>query len=343
MKLITFTVPSYNSQDYLSKCVESLLKAGEDAEIIIVNDGSKDDTAKIADEYAAKYPDIVRAVHKENGGHGSGVNKGIELATGRYFKVVDSDDWLREDALAELMATLRKHRDEDVQPDMYVANFVYDKVYENDSYVSKYDDKMPVGKLFGWEAVKPFRLWRMLLMHSLIYRTPMLRDCGLKLPEHTFYVDEIYAYVPLPHVKSMYYMDIDLYDYFIGRSDQSVTIENMTKRYAQQMKVMYVMYNAYSYEQIKKMPKPLRRLCKHILFTISMNVTFFTTAKDDPERRAAFKKMWQDFKASDKKLYGWLRYRTWGNFLLGLMPWKMKGAISTAAYKFLCKHVKLGM
>lgn len=343
MKLITFAVPSYNSQDYLANCVGSLLKAGEEAEIIIVNDGSKDDTAKIADEYAAKYPTIVRAVHKENGGHGSGVNKGIELATGLYYKVVDSDDWLREDALAVLMDTLRKHVAEGTAPDMYISNFIYDKVYAGESYVSKYTDKMPVDRFFGWESVKTFRLWRMLLMHALIYRTQMLRDCGLKLPEHTFYVDEIYAYVPLPHVKTMYYLDIDLYDYFIGRSDQSVTIENMTKRYDQQMRVMYVMFGAYSYEEIKKMPKPLRKLAFHILFTIMMNTSFFTTSKDTPERRAAYKKMWKDFKATDKKLYKKLRYRTWGCLVLNLLPWKLKGAITTASYKFLCKHVKLGM
>ena len=94
MKYITFTVPCYNSQDYMERCIDSLLPGGEDVEIIIVNDGSTDATAQIADDYAARYPGIVRAVHKKNGGHGSGVNKGLELATGAYFKVVDSDDWL---------------------------------------------------------------------------------------------------------------------------------------------------------------------------------------------------------------------------------------------------------
>lgn len=93
-KLISFAVPSYNSQAYLNKCIDSLLVGGDDVEIIIVNDGSKDNTAAIADEYAAKYPDIVKAVHKPNGGHGSGVNAGLKIATGIYYKVVDSDDWL---------------------------------------------------------------------------------------------------------------------------------------------------------------------------------------------------------------------------------------------------------
>ena len=99
-KLITFAVPCYNSAAYMRHCIETLLSAGEQAEIILVDDGSvKDDTPAICDEYAAKYPTIVKAIHQENGGHGEGVNQGIRNATGLYYKVVDSDDWLDTDAL----------------------------------------------------------------------------------------------------------------------------------------------------------------------------------------------------------------------------------------------------
>ena len=94
MKYITFTVPCYNSQDYMRHCIDNLVAAGEDVEVIIVNDGSKDDTGKIADEYEKKYPTIVKAIQKENGGHGSGVMAGIRNAEGMFFKVVDSDDWM---------------------------------------------------------------------------------------------------------------------------------------------------------------------------------------------------------------------------------------------------------
>ena len=103
MKYITFAVPCYNSQDYMRRCVDSLLAGGRDVEIILINDGSSDDTGQIADEYQLRYPDIVRAVHKLNGGHGSGVNKGLELARGLYYKVVDSDDWLDAGAYRMLL------------------------------------------------------------------------------------------------------------------------------------------------------------------------------------------------------------------------------------------------
>jgi glycosyltransferase involved in cell wall biosynthesis len=103
MKKISFVVPCYNSEDYMERCIDSLLVLGEDVEIIIVNDGSKDNTGKIADKYQKKYPTIVKAIHKENGGHGSGVNAGIKNAKGKYFKVVDSDDWLDKDSLIKLL------------------------------------------------------------------------------------------------------------------------------------------------------------------------------------------------------------------------------------------------
>ena len=97
-KLITFAVPCYNSAAYMRHCIETLLSAGEQAEIILVDDGSvKDETPAICDEYAAQYPTIVKAIHQENGGHGEGVNQGIRNATGLYYKVVDSDDWLDTD------------------------------------------------------------------------------------------------------------------------------------------------------------------------------------------------------------------------------------------------------
>lgn len=103
MKHLTITVPCFNSEDYLERCLDSLVIGGENVEIIIVNDGSTDRTGEIAEQYARQFPKIVTVVHKENGGHGSGVNAGLALATGMYFKVVDSDDWLEADAYRALL------------------------------------------------------------------------------------------------------------------------------------------------------------------------------------------------------------------------------------------------
>ena len=120
MKLLTIAIPSYNSENYLSKCIESLLPGGEDVEILVVNDGSKDNTSAIGHEYEAKYPGIVKVIDKENGGHGSAVNAGVEHATGLFFKVVDSDDWVKKSAYLEILEKLKDFAGSDVIIDMLI-------------------------------------------------------------------------------------------------------------------------------------------------------------------------------------------------------------------------------
>ena len=241
MKLLSFTVPCYNSAAYMGKCVESLLKGGEDVEIIIVDDGSTDETAQIADDYAEKYPSVVRVIHKENGGHGSAVNAGIENAQGLFFKVVDSDDWVKEEAYVQILEVLKNLAGGEKTLDMLVSNFVYEKVGENRHKVMRYKHALPVGEMFTWEDVKHFHKGQYILMHSVIFRTKLLRECGLKLPEHTFYVDNLYVFEPLPYVRNMYYLDVNFYRYFIGRTDQSVNEEVMIGRIDQQIQVNKLM------------------------------------------------------------------------------------------------------
>lgn len=122
MKYISFAIPSYNSEDYMSHAIESILPGGEDVEIIVVNDGSKDGTSEIAHEYKNKYPNIVRVVDKDNGGHGDAVNSGLSHATGKYFKVVDSDDWVDEDSLHKILEFLKELEEEDKEIDMLISN-----------------------------------------------------------------------------------------------------------------------------------------------------------------------------------------------------------------------------
>lgn len=265
MKLITFAVPCYNSEEYLSRCVESLLPAGKDCEIILIDDGSADNTGIIADRYARNYPDIVRTVHKENGGHGSGVNMGMAMASGLYYKVVDSDDWLDGKALKTLLDTIKRHIREGRLPDLYITDFVYEKVNEGSRYERSFRKNFPAKEFFSWKEVKRFHTSSVLLMHALVYRTDKLRESGTVLPEHTFYVDNIFAYQPLPYTKTLSYLNIPLYRYYIGRSDQSVSAENITKRYLQQIRVMRALTDAYPYREIARFPKGLKRYMLHDL------------------------------------------------------------------------------
>ena len=342
MKYITFAVPCYNSQAYMRKCVESLLAGGEDVEIIIVNDGSQDDTLSIAREYEEKYPTIVRVVDKENGGHGSGVNAGLALAAGLYYKVVDSDDWVDQAAYRHLLATLKRHAAENGSPDLYIVNYVYEHSADNTRHVSKYDKKFPAEVKTDWNGVKPFHFSHMLLMHSLVYRTDVLREqCGLVLPEHTFYVDDIFSYNPLPYTRSICYLDADFYRYFIGRADQSVNIVNMVKRFEMQRRVMLAMTDAWTYDEIKKQPKGLKKYMFHALVAYMMTTLLFICSKDEPERREAHKTMWAHIKERDKKLYRKLRYRTYV-LIATLLPWKIRGWALVRGYRTLCRRIKLG-
>ena len=246
MKLLTITVPCYNSENYMKKCVDSLLEGGENVEILIVDDGSSDKTAQIADEYAEKFPTIVRAIHQENGGHGEAVNTGLRNATGIFFKVVDSDDWVNKEAYLKILSTLEHLLGGDKSLDMLISNFVYEKQGASRKKVMQYRRCFPVEEMFGWEQIRHMPKGKYLLMHSMIYRTRLLKDCGLKLPKHTFYVDNLFAFEPLPFVKNMYYLDVNFYRYFIGREDQSVHESVMIKRIDQQLRVNRLMVEAYT-------------------------------------------------------------------------------------------------
>lgn len=237
-KTITFVVPCFNSEAYMDTCIASLLECGDDIQIIIVNDGSQDRTAEKADVWAFAYPDIITAVHKENGGHGSAVNCGLSLATGQYFKVVDSDDWLDEAAMAKVMTYLRAQANRPNPTDLVVTNYVYEKVYEDNRKVMNCHNFFPNRKEISWSHMGPFNFTQYLHMHSVIYRAELLKQIDLTLPENCFYVDNVYVYTPLPHVRSIYYMDIDAYHYFIGREGQSVSVEAMYDRIDQHVIVM---------------------------------------------------------------------------------------------------------
>ena len=292
-KLITFAVPCYNSAAYMRHCIETLLSAGEQAEIILVDDGSvKDETPAICDEYAAKYPTIVKAIHQENGGHGEGVNQGIRNATGLYYKVVDSDDWLDTDALQKVLARLHTLVTRGTAPDLMICNYVYEHTEDGTSHTVRYTNVFPQERLFTWMHVGHFRPDQNLLMHSVMYRTEVLRKCGMVLPKHTFYVDNIFVYQPLPFVKTMYYMDLDLYRYFIGRADQSVNESVMVKRVDQQLRVTRHMIDCQDLDALKG-EKKLRTYMLHYLSMMMAVSDIFLLLDGSAEAKEKQKGLWQ--------------------------------------------------
>lgn len=301
MKLLSVAVPCYNSQEYMRNCIDSLLEGQDLVEIIIVDDGSKDNTAAIADEYAAKYPDIVKAVHQENGGHGEAVNTGLRNATGLYFKVVDSDDWVNKEAYLAILNKLREITGGPQTLDMMISNFVYEKQGAKRKKVMRYKSYMPENKIFTWKEMGRMPVGKYILMHSVIYRTGLLRDCGLELPKHTFYVDNLFVYQPLPHVQTMYYMDVNFYRYFIGREDQSVHEDVMIRRIDQQLFVNRIMIDTIA--GAKNIEKNIRRYMLRYL-DIIMAVSSIMLIRSGTEENLNKKKdLWKYLKNADIRIY----------------------------------------
>lgn len=316
----------------MTHCIETLLTGKEKVEIIIINDGSKDKTLEIAKSFQKKYPNIIKVVDKENEGHGSGVNNGLSLASGLYYKVVDSDDWVSEKALQKILKKLEQFQEKNQSIDLIITNYVYEK--EEKQKVVNYKN-IPENKIFTWKDTKKFKIGEYLLMHSAIYRTEFLKDTKIKLPNHTFYVDNIFVYYPLPKVQKMYYMNIDFYRYFIGREDQSVNEKVMIKRIDQQIFVTKTMIN-FGSPLIYKRTEP--KLCTYQLhyLAIMMSIcTILLKVENTKQSKKKIQDLWQYLKEFDEKLYHQIRYRSLATLTTLPRPIAVYGyKIARKIYKF---------
>lgn len=338
MKLITFTVPCYNSEQYMKNCIDGLLLAGDDAEIILVDDGSTDGTGAIADDYAQRYPQLVRVIHQANGGHGEGVNQGVIHARGLYFKTVDSDDWLDAEALQKLMALLRQFSQMEQPVDLIITNYVYEHTEDNTQRVVRYRNVFPRDRVFGWDDVGHFTATQFILMHAAIYRTDVLRRSKLQLPKHTFYVDNVFVYQPLPEVKSLYYMDLDLYRYYIGRPDQSVTEENMIRRIDQQISVTKIMADAHDLELLEQQNKRLALYMYHYLSIMLMICNIYLMLSGREENYKKQEELWQWLREKHPATFRRMRYRS--SNVVFLLPGKVGRDIDLFFYKWVRKRYK---
>ncbi|WP_163581018.1 glycosyltransferase family 2 protein [Gracilibacillus saliphilus] len=329
MKLLSVVIPCYNSQDYMRYCVESLLSGGQEVEILLVNDGSSDRTAEIAEEYAHKYPDVVKAIHQSNGGHGAAVNTGIQHATGLYIKVVDSDDWVDVRSYIKILDTLRQFSIENQQVDMIVSNFVYEKEGARYKKVMKYENVLPEGRIFRWDDIKHFHKGQYILMHSVIYRTRLLQNCGLELPRHTFYVDNLYVFTPLEFVEKIYYINVDFYRYYIGREDQSVQENIMIQRIDQQIKVNKLMIDRAQQMNIKN-ENLQHYLLRHLeIVTVVSAILLIRSGTAENLRKK--KELMRYIKENDLRLYRSLKYGIMGRLIN--LPGRAGRKISVGAYK----------
>jgi glycosyltransferase involved in cell wall biosynthesis len=337
MKYISFVVPSYNSEKYLNKCIDSLLVCKEHVEIIIVNDGSKDNTINIANEYKEKYPETIIVIDKENGGHGSGLNAGLEVASGIYYKCVDSDDWVDAESYIKLINTMILHEKNNQLPDMYFVNEVYERIDLNKSYEEKLENRIKPNEFITWKDVKLDGVADFLMMHEMIIKRDIILKSNTVLPHHTFYVDNIYAFKPLYHVKTMYYLNIPFYRYYVGRPNQSVTLNNMSKNYYMQIRVMKELCLSYTLDELKSLDKHHYKYMMHDLIVKSYLTFFFVYIKHDKQKIKEYKEYFKEFKSKNRKLYKKLRYRTYF-FVVSLLIKPLKILAVKIGYKQIIKN-----
>lgn len=301
MKYISFVVPCYNSESYMEKCIDSLLIGKDDVEIIIIDDGSTDNTGDIADRYAKDYPSIVKVIHQKNGGHGEGINVGLKHAKGKYFKVVDSDDWVSKEAYLKLLKEI-KH----IDADLVVTNYVYTYTDGRKDHIINFSNVFLEDEEITWDRIGHFKVTQYLSLHSLMYKKSVLDKTHIKLPKHVFYEDNLFIYLPLINTKTIYYVNVDFYHYYIGRPDQSVQTAQIIKRSSHQVLVSERVCNAYDLDMIKskKLKKVMVRECT-LLMCLGV---IFSRLNKTPEGEREYKELWQSIKEHNPKLYKKLRY-----------------------------------
>ena len=287
-KLLTFCVPSYNSEAYLSHALDSLIPGGDKLEVLIIDDGSKDKTLEIAKDYEKRYPDIFKAIHQENKGHGGAINTALSYATGDYFKVLDSDDWVDEKGLFALLDCIEKTQ----EPDLILMPYMYRHSYDSEEgRLITYNHSVKPGVICTWKNVKRFGSSRNLTLHSVVYKTAMLHEAKIVLPEHCFYEDNYFIYAPLPHVKKLIYIEVPMYKYLLGREGQSMQTKNLVKRNENLIRVASLAFNSVDLKALKKTDKYLYRLMKHQLAMMVCSPLLYTSLKEkkvSKQEKAAF-------------------------------------------------------
>lgn len=231
MKTLTISVAAYNVELYLEHLLNSLICADvmDQLEILIIDDGSKDGTPQIAARYQGQYPESIRLITKPNGGHGSTINRGIQEATGKYFRALDGDDWVNSEHLANLVKDL-----DHINSDMILS--AYCACYENGrrEVVEEYPE-LEKGKEYHFDEIWRPDFW--MRYHSVIFRTDILKEHRIRLDEHCFYVDVEFMLFPIPYVDTIYYYKDDIYCYRLGLEGQSVSSQSRMKNIAHSQKV----------------------------------------------------------------------------------------------------------
>ena len=224
-KLISIIIPTYNMQSYLRHCLDSLIVSDQQMEfleVIVVNDGSNDQSTVIAHEYANKYPNSFHVIDKENGNYGSCINVGLEIATGKYVKVLDADDSFDTTNFDDYLRFLNG-----VDVDMIITPYVIvDEIGNEKHYVSYY---LPVNSILTWQQLTPAFKKKSLQMHAVTYKRQNLIDINYRQTEGISYTDQEWIFTPLTAVDSAVAYPKVIYKYLVGRAGQTISQETFKR------------------------------------------------------------------------------------------------------------------
>jgi len=238
-KVLTVVVPSYNIEKYLEKCLDSFIipEIMEEIEIIIVNDGSKDKTAMIGKEYEDRYPKTFKLISKENGGHGSTINVGIKVASGKYFKVVDGDDWVEKEAFLNLVKVLRTSTQDLVVNNCCTFNNITAEV-----------NKVTVDKQIEYN--KTYNLDDIIAEHNFsitmpLYniKTSILKLNNIIIDENCYYADTEFILYPIIYVNDLIFIDEYVYMYRINQASQSISMNGYYKNRKDRKQIIISLLN----------------------------------------------------------------------------------------------------
>lgn len=307
-KIITVTVPSYNAKDYLDRCLTSFITDCEEInnkiEVLIVNDGSTDETERVASQYVQKHPEMFRLINKENGGHGSGINTGIANANGKYFKIVDADDWVNVKEWKSFVQMLET-QDVDVVASDYLC--IQDETYNVLKEKNAASDESVYHSV---RIMSKGEITDVIKMHSMTIKTSILQKNKINIDEHCFYVDAEYITYPMPYIETVYYDKRFLYMYRLGRDGQSMDVRSMQKNQKQHRYVMGRMLEKYLIMPLDNKPYHRAYIEKCIAQMVESHYQIYLSLDDVNEAKKGAKKMDQMLKRQCPGVYRAVSKRT---------------------------------
>jgi putative glycosyltransferase len=249
-KLLSIVVPTYNIAQYIDKCIESFKQVDKKYystfEVIVVNDGSTDNSLQIVEGLIADTQLDIRVITKANGGHGSTINVGINEATGKFFKVIDGDDWID---VSNFEIFIKKLEKADV--DLVITDYTEQHIYNQTEKKITFSDELEINKVYSGLPSKRIP------MHAVTFKTELLKENKISISENTFYVDMEYTLLPLQYVGNFIYFDLDIYQYFLGRPDQSMNLNVMRAKSEHHLRVTKKILDYYNMIRFNKALEPV--------------------------------------------------------------------------------------